>query len=1027
MPDDFKSIEDLLVSADDGQLDEDSIEGKFAKKQQEIKNKEIEVYTQRKSGMLGYPYIDLHGFPISAEALSLVDEEEAKNHNTVCFFYDGEKVRLASTNPQGEEVENILNNINEERHTSGKVYLISKNSLEYALKQYAFLPKVKKIIKGVEIGSEDIEKYKQEISHYKNLDSKINNVNITDVVTLILAAAIKTNSSDAHIEAEEGGIIVRFRIDGVLHDAATIDKDKWRKIISRIKLLAKVKINIEDKPQDGRFSIFLDSVAKNENNVNKIDVRCSFLPTSYGESVVMRILRSDAIGLEFNQLGLRQKDFQLLEREIKKPNGLILTTGPTGSGKTTTLYAILNKLNTENTKIITLENPIEYQLQGINQSQIDEKKGYTFSKGLRSILRQDPDIVMVGEIRDLETAEISIQASLTGHLVLSTLHTNDASGVIPRLIDMGVKSYFLTPSINVLIGQRLIRKLCDHCKEEHVLNANEEGLLNKILSVISPKAEIDIPSSLPKIYKKGVGCKECSGIGYKGRVGIYEIMTMGDDIKELADQGAPSFKILHQAIQNGMVTMLQDGILKALDGVTSLDEIYRVIGKFDYIENLYDIAISQTIGRGIIIQEEDFLSHEMKSLDFTTTGDLINNTNPKDLIKIVMLLALRSEAGDIHIEPGDKVAKIRYRIDGILHDVAEISKEHYIHLLSSVKVVAGIATNVKRATIDSRFSVTTYETIGHNPIEKRIDCRLSIISGGYGETIVIRILSTDASSLDFENLGINSYVLDKINSSISKTRGIIIATGPTGSGKTTTLYSAINQLNKPDVKIMTIEDPIEYHLEGVLQTQIDNDRDYTFAAAIRSFMRQNPNIIMVGEIRDNETAKVAIEAALTGHLVLSTIHANSAAGAIIRFGSLGIDRQALAGSLECSIGQRLARRVCQNCKKEIKLNETVLQTVKNILKTINPASGVIVPKELKFYAGAGCSECSGIGYKGRIGIYEVINLTENIQKLMQEPGTTNFDIEKVAMEEGTILMLQDGILKALDGKTTVDEVLRLAS
>jgi type II secretory ATPase GspE/PulE/Tfp pilus assembly ATPase PilB-like protein len=354
-----------------------------------------------------------------------------------------------------------------------------------------------------------------------------------------------------------------------LQEAAVVNRDKWKKIISRLKILARVKINIENKPQDGRYTIYL----KNK----KIDVRCSFLPTAFGESVAMRVLDSSEASLDLETLGVRPEIMPILKREIAKPNGLILTTGPTGSGKTTTLYAVINKLNLPGTKIITLEDPIEYQLKGINQSQVDEKRGYTFSDGLRSILRQDPNIVMVGEIRDLETAEIAVQASLTGHLVLSTLHTNDAAGVIPRLIDIGVKPYFLVPSINAVVGQRLVRKLCPYCRAKHILNTEELEQVNKILAVISPKAGINVPANLPEIYKAGSGCEKCNFTGYKGRLGIYEVFTMNDNIKQLTIDKAPSFKILQQAIENGMITMLQDGVLKVLDGMTSLDEVYRVI------------------------------------------------------------------------------------------------------------------------------------------------------------------------------------------------------------------------------------------------------------------------------------------------------------------------------------------------------------------------------------------------------------------------------------------------------------------
>jgi len=1011
MADNYQSIEDLINSSQGGPVDDESVQGKFVRKQQEIKIKEMERQTQKKADQKGIPYVDLFGFPISPEALMLIKEEEAQQLKAVCFFYDGENLRLASTNPEDENVINKFNELNQQYYTKGKIYLMSEHSFGHALKLYQMLPKLRKFIQGVEVKEEDLEKFKKDIENYKSLGEKINKVNITDVVTLMLAAALKTNASDIHIEAEEHGIVVRLRIDGILQEAAVIEKDKWKKIISRMKLLAKVKINIDDKPQDGRYTIFL--------NDEKIDVRASFLPTAFGESVVMRLLKSSSIGLPFEELGLRPEAYEILKNEIIKPNGLILTTGPTGSGKTTTLYAVLNKLNSPGTKIITLENPVEYKLKGINQSQVDPSKDYTFAKGLRSILRQDPDIVMVGEIRDLETAEISIQASLTGHLVLSTLHTNDSSGVIPRLVDMGVKPYFLAPSINAIIGQRLVRKLCDKCKVEHKLDEEEESKVKKILAVISPKSGVDVPTELPKIYKANEGgCEVCQGIGYKGRIGIYEIFTMSDDIKKLTSEEAAAFQILQQAIENGMLTMLQDGILKTLAGTTSLAEVYRVIGKFEYIDTLYDIVISQTIGRGIKITKEQLALGEKLSKNIEKVGEEIKSQPLREMINTIIAAALKTDAGDIHIEPTEEGVKIRYRIDGILHDIVTLSKEHYLQLLSKIKILAGFPTNVKKATWDGRFAIFLEDS--------KLDCRISIISGGYGETVVIRLLTSQAATLKMEDLGMRPYSMNSLSKAIKKTKGIVINTGPTGSGKTTTMYSILNQLNNPDVKIITIEDPIEYHMGGIMQTQIDTEGGYTFAAAIRSLMRQNPNVIMVGEIRDAETAKVAVEAAMTGHLVLSTIHANSAAGAVARFAGLGIDRQSLANSLETSIGQRLARRICTKCKIEDKISSEILQEVKEVLKSINPASGVKIPTDLKFFKGGGCEECAGIGYKGRIGIYEVMELTPSLQKIIQASDVTEHDIEQKAVEEGTILMIQDGILKALEGETTVEEVFRVA-
>jgi len=989
--------------------DDESVAGIFASKQQEIKSKEEERKTQRDAYSLGMDYVSLIKFPVSPEALVLIPEKRAREIKTVCFFYDGRNIRLGCLHPTQEVIEE-MENLKEQYYCEAKLYLISQNSFERALDVYKIIPKVKKYSSGVEISSEQLKKFKDELASFRSLNEKINEVNITDVVTLMLATAIKVGASDIHIEAEESGVVVRIRIDGVLQEAAVIVREKWQKIISRLKILARVKINIDKKPQDGRFTIYLDD--------HKIDVRCSFLPTVFGESVVMRILDAKADSLEIENLGIRPEIVPILKKEISKPNGLVLATGPTGSGKTTTLYSILKKLNKPGIKIITLEDPIEYRLEGINQSQVDSKHGFSFSDGLKSVLRQDPNIVMVGEIRDLETAEISIQAALTGHLVLSTLHTNDASGVIPRLIDIGVKPYFLAPSLNAVIGQRLIRLLCPKCRQEHTPTKDEEEMIAKILAVISPKAGVEVPTILPTIYQAGEGCEHCNFTGYKGRSGIFEIFTITDNIRQLTVDQVPSFKILQQAIENGMITMLQDGVLKVLEGVTSLEEVYRVVGNFDYVDELYDIVISQTIGRGIRIDAKQMAEVTDLAKDILNINDKVKNLPTSHLIGLTMGLAAQREAGDIHIEPTENNVKIRFRIDGMMHDILTLPKTSYLPLISEIKILAGTPTNIKRATFDGRFSI-------YLPEKKKIDCRLSIISGGYGETIVIRLLSTSAANLDMEKLGITSTSLTAMQNAMKKNRGIIITTGPTGSGKTTTLYSILNKLNKPDVKIITVEDPIEYQLAGVMQTQIDEAHGYTFASAMRSLLRQNPNIMMIGEIRDAETAKIAIEASMTGHLVLSTIHANSAASAVSRFSGLGVDRQALANSMEFAIGQRLVRRICPHCKQVHEVSPEDLKRAKEALKTINNPA-VKIPEQLIFYKGAGCDKCGQIGYKGRIGLYETIEMIPEIRKIIQEEKITDYEIEQIAIKNGMVTMMQDGILKALAGETALEEVFRVA-
>ncbi|MCE9585771.1 GspE/PulE family protein [Candidatus Uhrbacteria bacterium] len=545
-----------------------SVVTKLEERMGEIKLGEKEKLVQEKAAQLGLPYIALRGFPIAPEALSLITKDIATTIRVIPFFLVGDEVRLATTNP-GKEVDKLAERIKKDRSANIQVYLVSDDSFEYTLKLYDKLPTPKEVIYGYRIEEADLAKYEKEISNFDDLQKKIGEVNTTDIITLMFGAALKIGTSDVHVEAEEEDVKVRFRIDGRLRDAATLPRTAWKQIIGRFKLLAGVKINVEDVPQDGRITIYLTN--------EKIDIRVSFLPTAFGESVVMRILRPKTIALEFDNLGIRGKALEDLEKEIDKPNGMIITTGPTGSGKTTTLYAILKKLNTSTEKIITLEDPIEYKLKGINQSQIDHSKNYDFAKGLRSILRQDPDIVMVGEIRDSETAEIAIQAALTGHLVVSTIHTNSAAGAIPRFMSMGVKPFLLAPALNAVIGQRLVRRLKPDMSRPAKLSPAKLNQVKKILGSIPKNSGYSVDLNKLTFMEPDPDKVTPTDDGYKGRVGIYEIFTMTNEIEEeVLKKEVSEARIAEMATAAGMINMAQDGLLKALDGLTSVDEVLAV-------------------------------------------------------------------------------------------------------------------------------------------------------------------------------------------------------------------------------------------------------------------------------------------------------------------------------------------------------------------------------------------------------------------------------------------------------------------
>ncbi|MDO8530362.1 MAG: GspE/PulE family protein [bacterium] len=427
-----------------------------------------------------------------------------------------------------------------------------------------------KILGSVTVPKEIIEDLKG-VKHIAGFEKKIEEYivqNITNLLDVILFGAINLKASDIHIEPQEDKIRLRIRLDGVLQDVVFFEQHVYHNILNRLKLLSKIKLNIADKPQDGRFSIVLEDVL--------IEMRTSTLPSEYGESVVMRILNpKNLIGLE--ALGLREDLYHIFQEEIKKPNGMIIVTGPTGSGKTTTLYAFLLKIQNPEIKIITIEDPIEYHITGVSQTQAAPEKGYSFAEGLRSIVRQDPDVILVGEVRDLETAKIALQAALTGHLVLSTLHTNDAAGTVPRLIDLGAEASSIASALKMIVGERLVRKVCKKCSTMAKPSSAE---LTEIKSGLRglPK-EIKIPDVAKiKIAKiKEGGCQECNGTGYKGRKGLFEVFLVDDEMEKFILTNPPVSKIKDLAVKKGMATIYQSGLIEVALGETTLEEVKKVV------------------------------------------------------------------------------------------------------------------------------------------------------------------------------------------------------------------------------------------------------------------------------------------------------------------------------------------------------------------------------------------------------------------------------------------------------------------
>jgi len=548
-------------------------EEKQKSKLEEIKEREEEELVQVLAQKYQIPYTDLSKMSIDLDYLKLIPEETSRDGKIAVFQGVAKKLQVGMRNPDLPLTQNTVKEL-EKKGYIVQPFLISMASLKKAWARYKEVPEFVELSKGlIDISPERIEEFLLQATSLERIKEIFlervqsgKQRRISELLEILLSGALGIDASDLHIEPREDTVHLRYRLDGVLHDVLDFDKRAYNLVLSRIKLVSEMKLNVKDQPQDGRFTI----AAKKTN----IEVRASALPGPYGESIVLRILNPETIRVDFKALGMHPTIQKIMEHEIKRPNGMILNTGPTGSGKTTTLYAFLNKIKSPSTKIITLEEPIEYHLIGITQTQTNKSQGYTFATGLRAILRQDPDVIMVGEIRDLEAAGIALNAALTGHLVLSTLHTNDAAGTIPRLIDLGANTAIIGPAINVAMAQRLVRILCD-CKKEAKPSKEEFETLKNVLNSLPDDIEKPDIKNI-KTYVAN-GCEKCSNIGFKGRVGIFEVIIINANLENII-LANPSITLMREeAKKQAIMNMQQDVVLKIIEGITSIEEARRVI------------------------------------------------------------------------------------------------------------------------------------------------------------------------------------------------------------------------------------------------------------------------------------------------------------------------------------------------------------------------------------------------------------------------------------------------------------------
>ncbi len=968
----------------------------LTKKVAELHRQEEEELLKILSTKYGLPYVNLYGIVINMEALRMVPEETARYAEMAVFARAGTKVSVALHNPHNKEVARILAEL-KDRHFIITTYIASSASLEHAWERYKDIVSSTASEKGIlGITSEEIAEMAKEIHMPADVAQRIEALRVKDItnttsaiLTILFGGALALSASDMHIEPEADATRIRYRLDGVLWDVCSIETHLYELIRTRLKLIAGLKINITNRAQDGRFTI---DVEKKE-----YEIRASVIPTGYGESIVMRFLDPESIQVKIEQFGINEFLLPVIMEELRRPVGMIITTGPTGSGKTTALYTFLRMVHTPELKTITLEDPIEYHLEGIVQTQTTDK--YSFASGLRSILRQDPDVIMVGEIRDSEVAETAMNAALTGHLVFSTLHTNSAAGAFPRLRDLGIDARTMSSALNLVMAQRLVRRLCQHCKKARSLTKDEKRRVAAILDTFSPPA----PLGGAQIYD-AVGCDKCGGSGFKGRIGVYEGIRMDDRVKNALFDDLRESHILEAAKPQHLPTLPQDGILKVLNGTTSIDELERVI-------DLYH----QT-GEGVVPSEEiAMMAEELKTIQdiITKVHNLEMETGKHDASTTLIALlggALSLGASDLHIEPEEGDTRIRYRLDGVLWDIAAVTTNTYELLRIRLKLFAGLKLNIPTLPQDGRFTIDIST--------KEYEVRLSVIPGAYGESIVMRFLDPESIQVKIERLGINEFLLPVIYEELKRPNGMIITTGPTGSGKTTLLYTFLQKVHSKEVKIVTLEDPIEYHIPGIVQTQIGDE--YSFASGLRSILRQDPDVILVGEIRDREVAETAMNAALTGHLVFSTLHTNSAAGAFPRLRDLGVDPRTMGSALNLVIAQRLVRRLCTVCRKERDLTPQEKERFAHLLATYP------TPVDLtngKLFEAVGCEKCGGSGYKGRIGVYEGLRMDTKVADAIIDNLRENIVLAAAAHQK-IPTMAQDGIVKVLQGVTSLDELER---
>lgn len=646
-----------------------------------------ESLTQQIANETGVPYVDLTSITINNDALRLLDEATARKAEMAVYAMISKKVEIAVKSPLNALTIDQVNEL-EKKGFETNLHMASLRSLEKAWGRYKDLSQ-SEFGKGglLDISDENLQEIVANVHKNEDVTERLHTIfeerdshQISKIMETVFGSAIALKSSDVHFEPEETFTRLRLREDGVLQEITSIDPGVYQRLLNRIKFISGMKLTDNTTAQDGRFTIVYKGM--------DVEVRVAVAPGAYNQSIVLRILNPEGLAVDFEKLGIQTKLFKILEKEIAKPNGMILTTGPTGSGKTTTLYSFLKKVYDPGIKIITIEDPIEYHLPGITQEQVSHEKGFDFLAGLRAALRQDPDIIMVGEIRDKETATIAVNASLTGHMVFSTLHTNSAAGTIPRLLDLGIQPGILSAALTVSIAQRLIRRLCPVCKKQVPLDPEKKDILLKIIQnaerIGKDLAAYNVSSTMDLVCYEPVGCEACNNAGYKGRVGLYEAILTDDRIaKVMAQTPTPTEREIKKAAEHQKIlTMIEDGVVKILNGDTSYDEVNEVVDLTEDIQELLQEVHSATTQEEVVPEEKNSsvqMLHETIHSPLETTSAPVRHepldlshyaTAGEEIILLVDYLKLLEEHQQSQPTVGiaDKIARVQHMIIALLEN-----------------------------------------------------------------------------------------------------------------------------------------------------------------------------------------------------------------------------------------------------------------------------------------------------------------------------------------------------------------------